>query len=351
MIQKKRPFELGVYSFGNTPRTSDGKYGPTAQAIRDVLEAVHVADEVGLDVFGFGEHHTASMPISSPTSLVIAAAASTRRIKLGTSVSVLSTDDPIRVFQQLATAAAIAPGRIDMVAGRGSSSITFPIFDLDERQYDTLFRSKLELLLELNQHERVTWSGPHRRQPLNNLAVVPQPEQPLQIWLGTGGSPASVQRAVELGLPMFLGILGGTPEHWAQYGQAYRNAWAGSGHAAEGANIAVAVHGFVGDDDRSAKAIYLEHEIRMFQVGSAEIGRSMQALPAARANDLKAGGMVFAGGPNEIAERILHLHELLGHSRQIFQMDVGGMPHVEYLTSLELLGARVLPQVRDALKK
>jgi alkanesulfonate monooxygenase SsuD/methylene tetrahydromethanopterin reductase-like flavin-dependent oxidoreductase (luciferase family) len=135
--QHEKPFELGVYTFGNTPRTADGGHGPTAQAIRDALEAVHVAEQVGLDVFGFGEHHTRSMPISSPTALVVAAAASTQRIRLSTAVSVLSTDEPIRVFQQLATAAALAPGRVEAVAGRGSSAITFPIFDLDEREYES----------------------------------------------------------------------------------------------------------------------------------------------------------------------------------------------------------------------
>src|SRR3954463_10977196 len=143
-MESKKPFELGVYTFGNTPRTADGGSGPTAQAIRDALEAVHVAEAVGLDFFGFGEHHTRSMPVSSPTAMVNAAAASTRAIKLGTTVSVLSTDEPIRVFQQLTTAAAIAPGRIDLVAGRGSSDITFPTFDLDARDYDMLYGSKFE---------------------------------------------------------------------------------------------------------------------------------------------------------------------------------------------------------------
>lgn len=343
----RKQLELGVYTFGNTPRTADGGFGPTAQAIRDVLEAVHLAEEVGLDFFGFGEHHTRSMPLSSPTSLVNAAAASTRTIRLGTTVSVLSTDDPIRVFQQLATAAAIAPGRIDVVAGRGSSAITFPIFDLDERDYDMLYGSKLELLLELNRHERVTWTGPHRRRALEDTLVVPRPEQPLRVWLGTGGSPESVTRAVELGVPMFLGILGGTPEHWAQYGRAYRAGWAEVGHPAESADIAVAVHGFVGDD-HAAKATYLEHEARMFQTASAEIGRPMRA-PAGRSRDLDRGGMVFAGGPEEIAGRILHLHELLGHSRQILQMDVGGMPHATFLRSIELLGTKVLPLIRKEL--
>jgi alkanesulfonate monooxygenase SsuD/methylene tetrahydromethanopterin reductase-like flavin-dependent oxidoreductase (luciferase family) len=340
-------FELGIYSFGNTPRT-DGGYGPTAQAIRDVLEAVHVAEQAGLAFFGFGEHHTASMPLSSPTSLVNAAAASTRSIRLGTTVTVLSTDESIRVFQQLATAVALAPGRIEVVAGRGSSTITFSLFDLDERDYDMLFSSKLELLLALNQHDRVTWSGPHRKRPLDATLVVPRPEQPLPIWLGTGGSPESVMRAVELGLPLFLGILGGTPAHWAQYGRAYREAWAQAGRPADAARIAVATHGFVGESDGDAKRTYLEHELRMFEAGSAEIGRPMRMTPA-RAAEYERGGMVFAGGPNEVADRILHLHELLGHSRQILQMDVGGMSHATFLKGIELLGTKVLPQIQKEL--
>ena len=340
--------ELGVYSFGNTPRTPDGNYGPTAQTVRNVLEAVKLAEDVGLDFFGFGEHHTASMPLSSPTSLVTAAAASTERIKLGTTVTVLSTDEPLRVFQQLATAAAIAPGRIEAVAGRGSSAITFPLFDLDERDYDMLYASKLELLLAANASERVTWRGPHRRRPLQDALIVPRPEQPLKIWLGSGGSPESVGRAVQLGVPLFLGILGGTPEHWAQYGRAYRDAWAQVGHPGDPADIAVAVHGFVGEDNRTAKATYLEHELRMFATGAAEIGRPPMAPPG-RETQLEPGGMVFAGSPDEVADRILHLHGLLGHSRQILQMDVGGMPHASYLNAIELLGTEVLPQIRKEL--
>jgi hypothetical protein len=222
--------ELGVYSFGNTPPAAGGGPGTTAQAIRNVLEAVRVAEQAGLDFFGFGEHHTPSMPLSSPTSLANAAAASTQRIGLGTTVTVLSTDDPLRVLQQLATAAAIAPGRVEVVAGRGSSDITFPLFDLDVRNYDMFYRSKLDLLIAANRNDRVTWNGPHRQRSLTDALIVPRPEQPLKIWLGTGGSPESVLRAAELGLPMFLGILGGTAEHWAQYGTAYRHAWAELGH-------------------------------------------------------------------------------------------------------------------------
>jgi alkanesulfonate monooxygenase SsuD/methylene tetrahydromethanopterin reductase-like flavin-dependent oxidoreductase (luciferase family) len=346
-MEPKKTFELGVYTFGNTPRTANGGYGSTAQAIRDALEAVKLAEEVGLDFFGFGEHHTRSMPISSPTSLVNAAAAATSRIKLGTAVSVLSTDEPIRVFQQLATAAAIAPGRIDLVAGRGSSGITFSLFDLEERDYDMLFSSKFELLIEVNRQEQASLKGAHRRRKANDRLIVPRPEEPLRIWLGTGGSPASVFRAAELGVPMFLGILGGTPGHWAQYAQAYREAWAKAGHAVGAADVAVAVHGFVGENDRAARKTYLEYELSMFRTGSAEIGRPGPA-PVGREKDLEQG-MVFAGGPDEVADRIVHLHKLLGHSRQILQMDVGGMPHKTFLKSIELLGTKVLPKVRKEI--
>src|SRR5690606_17414144 len=217
-MEKKVNFELGVYSFGNTPRNKDGSYASTAQAVRDALEAVKLAEDVGLDYFGFGEHHTNSMPISSPASMVIAAAALTTKIKLGTTVSVLSTDDPIRLYQQLSTASSIAPNRIDIVAGRGSSDITFSIFDLDENNYDLLLISKFDLLLQLNKNERITWTGKHRKKGLDNTLIVPRLEQPLTIWLGTGRSPNSVYRAAELGVPMFLGILGGSPEKWANYG-------------------------------------------------------------------------------------------------------------------------------------
>ncbi|WP_405553546.1 LLM class flavin-dependent oxidoreductase [Streptomyces canus] len=338
-------FELGVYSFGNTPRLSDGSRGPTAQALRDVLEAIKLADEVGLDFFGVGEHHMRAMPLSSPTSVVNAAAATTHRIKLGTAVTVLSTDDPIRVFQQLATAASLARGRIELVAGRGSSTITFPLFDHDEHDYDMLYASKLDLLMAVNAGENVTWHGPHRRRPLQNVTVFPRPEQPLKIWLGTGGSPDSVRRAVELGLPMFLGILGGTPEHWARYGHAYRAAWTQAGHPAEQADIAVAVHGFVAESDARARSVYLEHEHRMMAEGMAELGRPAPSR-ADRAATYGPDGMVFVGSPEEITDRILHLHGLLGHTRQILQMDVGGMPQRDFLHGIELLGTKVLPQIR-----
>ena len=300
---------------------------------------------MGLDVFGVGEHHTRGMPVSSPTSIINAAAASTERIILSTTVNVLSTDDPIRVFQQLATASAVAPDRVEVVAGRGSSSITFPLFDVDEGDYDMLLLSKLDLLTELNRRDQVTWSGPHRLRPLRQATIVPRPDAPLPIWLGTGGSPASVLRAVELGLPMFLGILSGSPEYWARYGDAYRSAWR-EARTTDPADIAVATHGFVADDDTVAKETYLWYEHRMFAEATAELGR-VAPQPEARADQYGPDGMVFVGAPDQIVSRILHLHDVLGHSRHIIQMDVGGMPQRDVLRSIELLGAEVLPRIRE----
>lgn len=170
-------FELGVYTFGNTPRNSDGTFRHTAEAIRNALEAIKLADDVGLSVFGLGEHHTLGQPLSSPISLINAAAASTKHIKLVSAVTVLPTDDPIRVYQQHATAAAIAPGRVEIVAGRGSSTITFDLFGYQEKDYESLFSSKLDLLIAANSNERVTWNGPHRGRPLTDALIVPRTEQ------------------------------------------------------------------------------------------------------------------------------------------------------------------------------
>lgn len=213
-----------------------------------------------------------------------------------------------------------------------------------------LYASKLALLMAVNAGENVTWRGPHRKRPLQDVTVFPRPEAPLKIWLGTGGSPDSVYRAVELGLPMFLGVLGGTPEHWAQYGHAYRAAWAEAGHPAERADIAVAVHGFVAESGTQARSTYLEYEHRMMAEGLAELGRPAPSR-AERATTYGPDGMVFVGSPDEVADRILHLHGLLGHSRQILQMDVGGMPQHDFLRAIELLGTKVLPQIHAELTK
>jgi probable LLM family oxidoreductase len=340
-------FELGVYSFGNTPRNADGTLGSTAQAVRDLMEAIHLADEVGVDFFGVGEHHTAELPISSPAAIINAAAASTTRIGLGSTVSVLSTDDPIRVYQQFATASVISGGRVDITVGRGSSTDSFPLFGFRLDDYDALFAAKLELLLAANEHERVTWSGPFRT-PLDDALVVPRPDEPLKIWLGTGGNPESSIRAGYLGLPIAYGILGGTAPHWVQLVDLYRRAAEAGGRERAALDVSVATHGFIGPDDRGAKDLFYRHESAMFAAGARSRGFEVPSRAHFDAN-YAAGGLTFVGGPAEIADRLLAFHAELGHSRQIIQMDVGGMPQEHVLRSIELLGTEVLPRVRAEL--
>lgn len=340
-------FELGVYSFGNTPRNEDGSLGGSAQAVRDLMEAIHLADEVGVDFFGVGEHHTAEIPVSSPAAIINAAAASTTRIGLGSAVSVLSTDDPLRVYQQFATASIISGGRVDITVGRGSSTDSFPLFGFRLDDYDALFAAKLELLLAANEHERVSWSGPFRP-PLEDALVVPRPEERLKIWLGTGGNPESSIRAGYLGLPVAYGILGGTAPHWVQLVDLYRRAAEAGGQDPAGLDVSVATHGLIGRDDASAKQLFYRYESAAFAAGARSRGFQVPPKEHFDAN-YAAGGLTFVGGPNEIADRLLAFHAALGHSRQIIQMDVGGIPQSHVLRSIELLGTEVLPQVRAEL--
>jgi alkanesulfonate monooxygenase SsuD/methylene tetrahydromethanopterin reductase-like flavin-dependent oxidoreductase (luciferase family) len=336
-------FQLGVYSFGNVQRRPDGSLGSTAEAIRDVMEAIALADEVGLDFFGVGEHHTRTMPISSPASIINAAAASTTRIGLGSTVTVLSTDDPVRVYQQHATAAAISGGRVEITVGRGSSTDSFPLFGHRLDDYDELYASKLDLLLNINANERVTWAGPFRGAPLHDALVVPRAEPALKIWLGTGGNPQSTIRAGMLGIPIAYGILSGVAQHWRQLADLYRDAARRANHPPEQLDISVAAHGFVATDGKWAKEKFRTHEgVAMSRGGAAPDPSFFEQRYA-------PGGMVFVGDPNEVADRLIAFQRALGHSRQILQMDLGQLPHRDVLASIELLGTKVLPQVRAEL--
>jgi alkanesulfonate monooxygenase SsuD/methylene tetrahydromethanopterin reductase-like flavin-dependent oxidoreductase (luciferase family) len=336
-------FELGVYSFGNTPVRDGGGLGPTSQAIRDVLEDVRLAEEVGLDFFGAGEHHRHIMPISSPSSVINAAAAVTTRIKLGSTVTVLSTDDPVRVYQQHATAAALAPGRVEIIAGRGQDD-AFPLYGYRLEDRDSLYAAKLDLLLAVNAGEPVTWDGPHRAQPLSDAVVVPRADPPMRIWLGSGGSPDSSLRAGRLGVPISYGILNGTAEHWADMAAAYREAGRRAGHNPAILQVAVAGHGFVAKDGRAAKENFYRHESSVLKT----VGIPVPDRAYFDAN-YAPGGMAMVGEPNEIADRLIAFQRKLGHTRQILQMDLGGIPHREVLRSIELLGTEVAPQVRAEL--
>lgn len=307
-----------------------------------------MADKIGLDYFGVGEHHTLDMPASSPGAVIAAAAGATNQIILGSSVSVLSTDDPVRVFQQFATADAISGGRVEITAGRGSSAESFPLFGYDLKDYDRLYAEKLDLLLKINESVTVNWSGTVRP-PIHDLVVVPRPiKGRLPIWLGTGGSPPSSIRAGELGLPVAYGIIGGEPARFAPLADLYRRAAAAAGHGAANIKVSVAAFGLIAPTKREA--------MDRFYPGWHNLNVEMGKLrgwppPDKRAfhAQAKAPGAYYIGAPDEIAGRIVDLHKHLGHTRHFLQMDLGGLPQEYFLDSIKLLSTEVKPRVERLL--
>jgi alkanesulfonate monooxygenase SsuD/methylene tetrahydromethanopterin reductase-like flavin-dependent oxidoreductase (luciferase family) len=348
--------EIGAYSFGDTPLHPAAGSSPTAQAIRNLFDAIVHADRAGLDYFGVGEHHTSSMPASSPGALIAGAAAATSRIVLGTAASIISTDDPVRVFQQLATADAISGGgRVEITAGRGSSVETFPLFGYDLADYDRLYAEKLDLLMTINDSptENTTWSGTVRP-ALDDLAVVPRPVNGrLPIWLATGGNAASSARAGKLGLPVSYGIIGGEPHRFAPLAELYRRSAAQAGHtgdAGTGADIkvSVATFGLVAPTKKEA----LERFYPGWHNLNLEMGRLRGwGAPKRGQFDAQAAapGAYYVGDPDDVAERIVHLHGYLGHMRHFFQADFGGLPQEHLLESLTLLATEVKPRVARLL--
>ncbi|QYM74155.1 LLM class flavin-dependent oxidoreductase [Pseudochrobactrum sp. Wa41.01b-1] len=337
--------ELGVYSFGDVQKNAQtGELGSTADATRNLLEAIQLADEVGLDYFGIGEHHTREMPASAATVILGAAAATTKNIKLGSAVTVLSTDDPVRVYQQFATLDAVSNGRAEITAGRGSSTESFPLFGHSLNDYDELYAEKLDLLLKINESESVTWQSKFRP-ALNEALVVPRPDNgSLPIWLATGGNPHSSVRAGILGLPISYAIIGGQAARFAPLAELYRRAGAQAEIAPEQLKISVAVPGFVGENAKQAKDFFWTHWHAVME----QLGKIRGFAPPPRSHydsEASGGGAIFAGEPEEIAERIITLQKQLGHMRQFFQMDVGQMPHKDFLRSIELLGTKVKPLV------
>lgn len=343
--------ELGVYSFGDLPvdpRT--GMPGSTAQAQRNLLEAIRLAEEVGLDYFGIGEHHTVDMPASAAAVILGAASSVTKRIKLGSSVTVIGTDDPVRVYQQFATLDALSNGRAEIVAGRGSSTESFPLFGYSLADYDELYAEKLELLLEINKHERVTWSGKYRP-ALDNLDVVPRPDSgKLSIWLGTGGNPQSSVRAAMLGLPISYGIIGGEAARFAPLANLYRQAAAQAQVPNADIRVSVGSMGYIAEDGEAARRHWFEHWHTM----STAIGKLRGFQPPGWNRfelQTRGGGAVFVGAPEEVAERIVRFQRAMGHMRQFLQMDVGHLPQKDFLRSIELLGTKVKPLVDAELSR
>lgn len=344
-------FEVGVYSFAElTPDPVTRQLISPAQRLHNLIETIELADQVGLDVFGVGEHHRPDFVSSAPVVILAAAAARTRSIRLSTAVTVLSSDDPVRVFQNFATLDLLSNGRAEIMAGRGSFIESFPLFGYDLHDYDALFAEKLDLLLKLRESERVTWSGVHRPS-LANLGVYPRPLQPkLPIWIAVGGTPESVVRAATLGLPMALAIIGGMPERFAPLVNLYREAAQHAGHDPAHLDLSINSHGFIGDDSGQAADDYFPS----FAMVMNKIGRERGWPPITR-QQFEASralrGSDFVGHPDEVTEKILFQHTLFGHQRMLLQLGVGTMPHHQVMRAIELLGTQVAPVVRQEIQR
>ena len=341
--------QIGVDSFVAATVDVGGQAVDPARHLSELLEAITLADEVGLDVFGIGEHHRREFLDSAPTVILATAAARTRRIRLTSAVTVLSAADPVRVFQEFATLDLLSNGRAEIVAGRGSFIEAFPLFGLDLEDYDSLFAEKLELLLKIRENTYVHWSGKHRA-PLTGQGVYPRPLQnPLPVWLGVGGTPGSFVRAGTLGLPLMVAIIGGEPHRFRPLIDRYH--WAGSraGHSPEQLKVGVHSLGYVADSSATAEDEFFPGYARSF----TEIGRERGWPPMTRAHfDAQLGptGALLVGDPETVAEKILRLNESLGGiSRLTFQMSVADLPHAKLMHAIELIGTRVAPLVRRAL--
>jgi probable LLM family oxidoreductase len=340
--------EIGIYSFVETrfdPAT--GRQIDTQERLEHLLEEIELADRVGLDVFGIGEHHRADYLVSTPAIALAAAAARTERIRLTSAVSVLSSDDPVRVFQDFATIDVLSGGRAEIMAGRGSFTESFPLFGQDLSDYDELFAEKLDLLLRLRTEERITWQGRHRPS-IEDRPVYPRPLQdPIPVWIAVGGSPRSVVRTATLGLPMALAIIGGAPARFAPIVDLYREAAERAGHDPATLPVSINAHGFIADDAKRAADIAFPPYFETM----GRIGRERGWPPPSRAQfDAEAGlhGAHFVGSPEQVVEKVLYQHELFRHDRFLVQLTVGPMPHEDVLRAIELLGTEVAPAVRRA---
>src|SRR6202795_2791153 len=339
--------QIGVDSF--VAAISDPASGLTLKPVelmRQLLEDIELADQVGLDVFGIGEHHRAEFLDSAPAVILAAAAARTNKIRLTSAVTVLSAADPVRVFQAFATLDLISQGRAEIVAGRGSFVESYPLFGLRLEDYDSLFAEKLELLLKIRESTKVHWSGKHRA-ALTGQAIYPRPLQdPLPIWVGVGGTPESFVRAGMLGLPLMVAIIGGEPKRFRPLIDLYREAGRRAGHSPEQLTVGLHMVGFLGDSTEQAADDFFPGYAHTF----TEIGKERGWPPATRSQfDALRGptGALLIGDAETVAKKILYVNEVLGGlSRITFQMGVSALPHGKMLRSIELLGARVAPSVR-----
>jgi len=338
--------EFGTYTFAEAPAASGEA---SARRFQQLLEEAELAERVGLQVFGVGEHHRPDFAVSAPAVVLAAIAARTRTLRLTSAVTVLSSDDPVRVFQAFATVDLISGGRAEIMAGRGSFIESFPLFGYDLHDYDELFAEKLDLLLQIRASERVTWQGRHRA-ALDNAAVYPRPLQdPLPVWIAVGGNPSSVVRAGVLGLPLAVAIIGGQPESFGPLVDLYRRAAQESGHDAADLPVGINSHTYIADTGQRAREEFYPGYAAMM----SRIGRERGWSPMTEAQfDALTGprGALLVGSPEEVAAKIVFQHGVFNHQRFLAQMSVGPVPHEGVLRSIELFGTKVAPAVRAAIE-
>lgn len=341
--------ELGISMFADLP--VDKKTGtprPAGDRLQELIREIQLADETGLDVFGIGEHHRKDYAVSSPEIILAAAATVTKNIKLGSAVTVLSSADPVKVYQNFATIDLLSNGRAEIIVGRGSFIESFPLFGYDLKDYNELFEEKLDLLLKINKSKTVSWTG-RLRPALVEQEVLPRAlNDQLPVWVAVGGTPESVQRAARLGLPLMLAIIGGSPAQFAPLVQFYKEEYKRQGHDVGKMQIGVHAHTFTGENDQAtADDLFPYYAAQMDRVG-----RDRGWPPYSRAQyDMGRGksGALLIGDPPAVVDKILAQQELFGLSRFVAHIDVGGPPHKDLMKAIELFGTKVAPEVRKAL--
>lgn len=341
--------ELGVGMFGDLHINNKGETQPTGQRLQEIIEEIKLMDEVGLDFFGIGEHHRPDYAVSSPEMILAATATVTKRIRLGSAVTVLSSSDPVRVYQNFSTVDLISNGRAELMVGRGSFTESFPLFGYNLKDYDELFEEKLNLLLEINKGRKVNWKGKFRA-PLVNQDIYPRPlNEQLPIWVAVGGTPESVVRAGRLGLPVIFAIIGGNPEQFKPLFEYYREVWKHFGHPDNKFQVGVHMHALFGDNTKQvADEYYPLYSAQMNRVGA------QRGWPPYQRQQFDVGvgpqGHLVVGDANETVDKILKMEEMFGLTRFSAHMDVGAPDHKKLMKSIEIFGGKVAEKVREATK-
>lgn len=340
--------ELGIGMFGDNHYDEHGKPLPAGDRLRELIEEIKLMDEVGIEFFGIGEHHRPDYAVSVPEVVLAAAASVTKKIRLGSAVTVLSSSDPVRIYQSFATLDQLSNGRAELMAGRGSFIESFPLYGYNLENYNALFEEKLELLLKINREDPITWNGKFRA-PLQNQQVLPRAvNNHLDIWVAVGGTPESVVRAAKLGLPVIFAIIGGNPAQFKPLFQYYKELYEQHGHDMKNFRVGVHMHSFFGENSQqTADAYYPVYSAQMNRVGASR-GWPPFSRDQYEQGRSKHGAYLF-GDASEGVDKILQMHELFGLTRFSAHMDVGGPSHAMLMKSIEIFGTRIAPEVRKAL--